>query len=67
MKTLSQWFKHPDPPITYDFNEAAMTEGLMGQGAIETVPPPATMLDLSSYDTPFCVLFNRPRNTLTGA
>lgn len=66
MKTLKDWFSNPESTLTYDYNKPQLTRGLMGQDAVHTIAPPATLVDLAAYPTPFCVLFNRPKNQLTG-
>ena len=67
-RTLNELFKHPDSPITYDYNRADLSPapGLMGENDVILQPQPATMIDLGKYFTPFCVLWNRGKNILTG-
>lgn len=63
-RTLAEMFTQPDSPITYDYNKPQLSD-VMGQDAVETIPQPASMIDLGSYSTPFAVLWNRGKNVLT--
>lgn len=63
---LDDFFARPKSTITYDYNKPELTRGLMGHDIVEAIPPPATMIDLGAYWTPFAVLFNRGKNILTG-
>lgn len=67
-RTLNELFKQPDSPITYDYNQAPTSPqaGLLGLDTVETIPQPATMIDLGQYWTPFAVLWRRGKNVLTG-
>ena len=47
-------------------NGPSLSRGIMGYGAVEPIPPPANLVDLGAYYTPFPVLFNRPANRLVG-
>lgn len=71
-KTISDWFKHPDPPITHVFNTAMPGHGVpmpdgeaRGWFAQDMTPAPQRLYDLGSYSTPYNVVWRRPRNVLT--
>ena len=65
--TLRQWHQEPTPPITYDYNHPSLSKGLTGGDTPEILQPPFPMIDLASFWTPFCMVFNRGKNVLTGS
>ena len=65
-QNLKQWFTQPRSTLTYEYNPPALSPNLMGETPPEPTPQPQPMYNLGSYWTPFRVLFNRPKNTLTG-
>lgn len=63
---LRDFFKRPDPPITYAYNPPELSRHLMGAEQPVFIPPPQKLYDLASYRTPFAIVWNRPRNVLQG-
>jgi hypothetical protein len=66
--SLREFFQRPSSTLeSVDAcNGPSLTRGLMGLEPVEPIPPPANLVDLGAYFTPFKVLFNRPANRLTG-
>lgn len=64
--SLREFFSRPSSTLTTDYNPPELSRGLMGCDPIRPIPPPANLIDIADYPTPFKVLFNRPANRLLG-
>lgn len=67
MTTLRDWFENPVSTLTTvaAYNPPTLSSGLLGfEQPDGPTPPPLQLWDLTSFKTPFCVLWNRPNNVL---
>lgn len=63
---LKEWFQRPTSTLAYGCNPPALTPGLMGAAEPEFQVPPKPQIHLGTFSTDFGVVFNRPKNVLTG-
>lgn len=66
--TLWDWFNNPKSTLlmsSASYNPPSITVGLLGSGPTPApTPQPLQLYDLTSFSTPFNVVWNRPNNVL---